>query len=42
MLSPQYKIELSVEGRQQIEALLRAGKTEQRVARASRSHSAGR
>lgn len=33
MLSPQYKIELSFEERQQIEALLRAGKTEQRVAK---------
>ena len=32
MLKPQYKIELSVEEQQQIEALLRAGKTEQRVA----------
>jgi hypothetical protein len=33
MLRPQYAIELSVEERQQIEALLRAGKTQQRVAK---------
>lgn len=33
MLRPQYAIQLSVEERQQIEALLRAGKTQQRVAK---------
>ena len=33
MLCPRYTIQLSVEERQQIEALLRAGKTQQRVAK---------
>jgi Homeodomain-like domain len=33
MLCPQYAIRLSVEERQQLEALLRAGKTPQRMAR---------
>ena len=33
MLRPQYAVQLSVEERQQIEALLRAGKTQQRVAK---------
>src|SRR5215470_13328040 len=33
MLHPQYEIQLRVEERQQIEALLRAGKTQQRVAK---------
>jgi hypothetical protein len=33
MLRPEYEIKLSLEERQQIEALLRAGKTEQRVAK---------
>ena len=32
MLSPHYEIQLSLEERQRLEALLRAGKTEQRVA----------
>ena len=32
MLRPRYAIQLSVEERQQIEALLRAGKTQQQVA----------
>jgi uncharacterized membrane protein len=33
LLRPRYAIQLSVEERQQIEALLRAGKTQQRVAK---------